>query len=45
MDFPDIFVALVAKGIVVIIAIGIWYRVREAAGRRAAGATSRTAAE
>jgi uncharacterized membrane protein len=44
MDFPDIFVALVAKGIVVIIAIGIWYRVREAAGRRAAGA-SRTAAE
>ena len=34
MDFPDIFVTLVAKGIVVIVAIGIWYRWREAQDER-----------
>lgn len=45
MDFPDIFVALVAKGIVVIVAIGIWYRMREAADRRAGRTASRTPAE
>ena len=42
MDFPDIFVALVAKGIVVIIAIGIWYRLREAAQGGVDSTASRT---